>query len=219
VWDLTQHKLLWEQEYEGYGINFSQFISWEGKECLLLTFDQKAIIVSQETGDILGEFQYIRPGEQNLPPYGSRFYSSKFSTCPFSFAYNQAKRWLTCGEFVGRRVRIYSIDPPYPLLREFSADLPPQHTLLGGAWMVGKAEVNGNGRYLTVEYEYSGRNIVTACFPCEVYDTDTWELVWYENRAEVYEVTVSPNGKKIAFLRGKMLEIGDFAPSQIEIGN
>ena len=69
--------------------------------------------------------------------------------------------------------------------------------------------MNANGKYLTVQYEYSGRYILITRLPTEVYDTDTWELIWYENKEEVSAVTVSPNEKKIAFLRDTILEMGD----------
>jgi hypothetical protein len=47
-------------------------------------------------------------------------------------------------------------------------------------------------------------------YPTDIFDIRTRKLVWRENCYEIEGVTLSPDGKKMAFIRNNIIEIGDF---------
>ena len=49
--------------------------------------------------------------------------------------------------------------------------------------------------------------------PTEIYDTDTWQCCWFENSEAIKDVTLSSDGKMIAYRRGNILEVGSFMPN------
>lgn len=209
-WDLTRDELLWENIVKGYAIKFAQLLVWQDQPAVL----HRADILSQATGATLGSFEYAPLRGDNV---GRLLFSGNH------IAYHTDARWLACGDFDSRRVRLYGIDPPYSLLREL--DQPPRSL----AWRVDGVTLNGNARYLTVATRFSPMMARHLRFPTEVYDVTTWKRVWYENRENIGDVIVSPNGQKIAFMRSgpidewhrdistvvkKVVELGDFYPEE-----
>jgi hypothetical protein len=199
LWNLGQATMHWELDVaEMYELPFViEFVVWEQQECVLLVSFNKLQIVSRETGDVLGKHMF----------------DGGFSAFSLATTYNRTKRWLVCGEFGelgGRRVRVYSIDLPFTLLSEVMVGAS-HHAPSDGIWHINRLMVSGNGEYLVAQYRmYSGRFIARTSFPTDVYDTGTWELVWYEDMADVHTVTISPDGERMAFLRESVLEIGEF---------
>jgi hypothetical protein len=45
----------------------------------------------------------------------------------------------------------------------------------------------------------------------EIFDVETWKLVWSEDSLSIHDVSLSPDGRKIAFVNGSRLEIRDFS--------
>jgi len=43
----------------------------------------------------------------------------------------------------------------------------------------------------------------------EIYDTATWKLVWQKNTEHIRDISISPDGKKVALMRDNVFEIGD----------
>ena len=67
-----------------------------------------------------------------------------------------------------------------------------------------------DGKYLLAEYFFGGRGTSTTLLPTEIFETRTWKVVWKKNDLEIKSVTMSPDGTKIALLRGNTLEVLPF---------
>ena len=79
------------------------------------------------------------------------------------------------------------------------------------------AKVSGNK--LQVMAYGGGRNLnVRIRKDCaDIFEVGTWKRVWHENSLKISSVTLSPDGKKMAFIRDKRwLEIGPFVPQPEE---
>ena len=80
----------------------------------------------------------------------------------------------------------------------------------GGDWRVRRVQFLADGKYVLAEYKFRGRGTSTVLEPTEIFETRTWKVVWKENDLEIKSVTLSPDGKKIAFLRANTLEVRPF---------
>ncbi|MCX7591715.1 MAG: hypothetical protein N2255_08815, partial [Kiritimatiellae bacterium] len=113
--------------------------------------------------------------------------------------------------FYDRRVRVVSLREPGTVVFEANTHDNP-HKPHGGVWRVTGVEFLARGRYLLAEYSFDGRLTAVVLNPTDIFDTDTWQKVWHENSEQIRAVTLSNDGKKLAFIRNGVLEIGDFIP-------
>lgn len=124
---------------------------------------------------------------------------------------------LACTGIFGRWIRVFSLDPPYALVYEANRFVHPC-VPRRGMWQVSALRFDGD-HYLVVESGWGGR------FPkhmnlSEVLDTDTWRVVWRDDRPDIRGVTLSPDGTKLAFKdlrdpKHPYLTIGPFLPKGI----
>ncbi|MHC4399730.1 MAG: hypothetical protein ACYTG0_08625 [Planctomycetota bacterium] len=63
---------------------------------------------------------------------------------------------------------------------------------------------------MIVEYCFAGRSTWRELEPTEILETESWKKVWSENSLNIGSVCLSPDGKKMAFVRDGVLEIGPF---------
>lgn len=132
---------------------------------------------------------------------------------------NPRRRLLAVGVGFGRRVKVISLDAPFKTLYDLNALDDPR------LWNQERIQFTG-GHYLVVDYDYSragGRNFADAFDKTlffrstDIYDMRTGARVWRENRksGDCGNLTLSPDGKRMAILRNGVIEIGEFAPQAL----
>ncbi|MFZ2806548.1 MAG: hypothetical protein WAZ60_09155 [Desulfosalsimonadaceae bacterium] len=208
LWNLINNQLVWEKRLSDTNIGIIRFIDFDNEQCILVAGAYKAYIISQNDGGILREISYSEPKEID-ESYYSRF-DYKFVATQID--YNDDRRWLACTDLGSRRVRIYSIDSPNTLVSEINSERNPRPSIYGG-WIGDYIKFNLDGDYLIVKYEFSGRLAWTECRSTEIYDINKWQICWFENKPNIYNVSLSPDGKMMALQRDKIIEIGEFKPN------
>jgi hypothetical protein len=218
---------LWQRALPSQYIRTSPLLAFaptatNGVADVLVDLDgQEALVLSGSTGDELGRFTYghIESDEEaarRAKRFGVRSLSRdpamKFSV--MSFAIDAGTRRLACGSLHGRRVRVVETVRPYLTLFEANANDNPW-VPDGGVWSVERVTFLCQGKYLLAEYRFGGRSTAPPMYPTDIFATDTWSRVWHENSLAIRSVTLSPDGKKIAFLRQCRVEIGDFLPADV----
>lgn len=228
LWDFrSRPKCLWSKELKPpchHNLIDVFFIEREKYSAVLLCFWDGAAIISQEKGELLDFFSYGIPNsDATRKAYREKFnlWSVREKDNSLDFDVFQAdycpeKRWIACGTIDRREIRIVSVDSKHDIINILNADAPPDRPT-GGSWKVRRLSFAGQGKYLLVEYDFSGRLAAKTIESTEIYDTETWKLVWYENKRNITSVIISPDGKKIAFMRDQILEIGDFIPQEINL--
>jgi hypothetical protein len=176
---------------------------------------REGVLLSRDDGTLIDQFRFgtIESfGTRNrfrLPLLGGgpsvRFSSGDTSVDP-------SGRLIACGCVDDRRVRVVSIDPPHKMVFEANTNDHAERPR-GGVWSVTRVEFVSQGKYLLVEYHFGGRGTRVTYNPSDIFDTATWRKVWHENSLEVRSVTLSPDGKKMAFIRGDYVEVGPFQPN------
>ena len=69
------------------------------------------------------------------------------------------------------------------------------------------------GRYLIAELHFGGRGCLSPRNVTEIYDADTWKVVWRSTSSEITNITISPDGRTMAYARTDgHLELVPFAP-------
>jgi len=208
-WDLEKNRILWRKDYKFSRILLLDFLKYKNNSCILLAGPENTILVLMDNGDIINDISYNNPSDYStFSPslFNIGFYASGVS-------YNSTKQWIACGDFNSRRVRIFSIKDTIKLVSELNSNDDPSLPW-GGVWWVDNIEFNENGKYMVIEYSFSGRGTSVICEPTEVYNVDIWKICWEENKLNVREVTISPDGKKIAYLRDYILEEGDLGETE-----
>lgn len=217
VWSVTPSEKWFTRAF------VADFIEREGIPMVLAADSHFAYLLDRKSGGIVDTFRVDGNATgAELSAYARKLKPSKIEDLD-GYSYlqfnpcrgdcNPGRHLLALGAFYGRRIRLFSLDPPYPLLFEantFDNPILPG----GGTWCVNDVRFVG-GHYLIAEYQFAGRSRVIPCqsyHTTDIFDLDTWKRVWHESRDEVTNVTLSPDGKKLALLRGGALEIGDFVP-------
>jgi hypothetical protein len=202
------------------GLETVGFFERGGVPLILLAFGgREAAILSRADGSLVEMFTYghIETDDEAVA-YKRKFGldlsdgdpALRFTT--HAMAFEPSRRWVACGAFWGRRVRVVSADPPHETVFEaHGGDSPWQPA--GGVWRVQRVEFAAGGRYLIAEYHFGGRGTLLVMEPTEIYDTRTWQIVWQEESLSISDVSLSPDGQTLAFRRSSVLEIGRFAPS------
>ncbi len=224
LWKICEKRqLLWKiDKFTREGLYpIIKFIRYKGEECIIVAFNVgKAIVVAQENGKVLDSFEYgPQDNEEILKEIKKKFHIScpeGVNECDLDFsssklAYDSTNRLLASGDGHSQRVRIVEIDPPHKMIIELNSECNPRQPK-GGTWKVTKLGFTKDGKYLLVEYDYQSLITGVSFSPTEIIDTETWQYCWFENSEEISEVTLSPDGKMIAYKRGSVLEVGSFVP-------
>jgi hypothetical protein len=201
LFDFEKRILIWEKKIESCGIKNADFIKRNGKNLVLCACSTKADILNIDTGEVVRTIKYTGP-DNDTEKISPGFWA-------WQIAYNPVSRLLACGDFDSRRVRIYSTEPPFPLIRELNA-LDTPNRPMGGVWRVAGIEFNRDGSYLIVRYEFTGRWTSKRFFPTEVLSTGTWSVCWSENSEDLTHVSLSATGGHIAYVEHGVLKIGMF---------
>ena len=225
-WQLAPaRKLMWSTEFPDVirSLKLVSFFHREGKEYVLLAFAgiRGGVVLSREDGRVVERLTYGPiETEKDRRAYKRKFdlgsvRDSSLDFSPCVFAFEPSLRLLACGAFCGRRVRVLSMDTTHKVVFEANTNDHPYRPR-GGVWCVTGLRFAGD-KYLIVDYRFGGRLTSLFLDPTDIFEVGTWKRVWHENSLTISHVTLSPDGKKMALIRGKdWLEIGPFVPEPDE---
>jgi hypothetical protein len=145
--------------------------------------------------------------QMDVIPYGNK---APKEDIPYLIPYFAAstclvpeKEWLICGTEETKRIRILSLNPPHPVLKEVG------NTGINGLgiWSTDHLTSAAHGRLLLTESEWGSR--LWGKTETVILDTDTWKVLW--RAASDESAFLSPDGKRLGIFKGnKMLEILPF---------
>jgi hypothetical protein len=195
------------------------FFRRDGKNLMALaTHPGEGYILSLDDGRVVSRIRY-NSFDSERPPKNA---ISDDSAGPFKasqFSFDPSRDWLACGTSEGRGVRVFSLHSSAKLIFETNVYDNP-HLPKGGKWSVEHVEFAAGGQYLVVERHFGGRGTGIRVNATEVFETKTWRKVWWKNSEYISSVCVSPDGKKMAFVRSNFmhnrsfLEIGSFVETE-----
>lgn len=193
----------------------------KAEEQLLLVLDRaKAVILSRRTGATVRELILGRAETDEEVAKRNRGFglqvddgdpSSYFSPCTFS--YDQSKHLLACGAFFDKRVRVIDIFAPEKEVFEANTDVNPAWPP-GGSWKVRRVQFASGGNYLVARYVFSGRKTKVSIDSTEIFDSGSWKCVWKTDDPKISSVTLSLDGRSLAYVRDKAIEIIPFQPKR-----
>jgi WD40 repeat protein len=191
-----------------------------GEELLFAVGGQEAVILSRRTGETirrfsLGHIETEKEAARRNRKFGMGFDSDDVALyfSSYRFSYDSKSRLLACGAAHDKRVRVISILPPEKVVFEANTDVNPARPR-GGFWKVDRVEFAGSGRYLIASYHFGGRGTSLTINSTDVFDTSTWTCVWSEEDSKIGSVTLSPDGRLLAYVRDNGIEIMPFKPNR-----
>jgi hypothetical protein len=188
----------------------------QGKDEILAAVDgHLGVLFSPGDGQVLRRFplghrETLQESKARAKKFGLRegtethFYATHF-------AYDQASRLLACGCYRDKRVRIVNTMVPEKVVFEANTDSNPERPR-GGQWSTRRVEFAGSGSFLIVDYEYQARN--REMQHTEIFETKSWKIVWNKESLNLGAVTISPDGKLMAYVKDKFIEIAPFLPNR-----
>jgi hypothetical protein len=195
LWNVSTKELVWRAYIKDPTIVLLQFIDFQGKECILIGCTRKIYIFYKDDGQLVKEIE------------------TYFTANKFSFV--ESRRLLAFGAFTGKRVDIFSLNnlekPLYQINpSSYRSDSKKGH------WKVRTLNFSADGKFLITQFLLTGLHGKKPNMDTEIYNMDTMKICWQENTLNFDNVTISPNGKKIAFMCGNILEMCDFKPLLVE---
>ncbi|MGA2616892.1 MAG: hypothetical protein ABSF26_04725 [Thermoguttaceae bacterium] len=178
------------------------FCKLGGKDVVFLAFHPSRFgcLFSQEDGKVVRTIPYGPTQRRSLELRDEE----EERGYPHTFSIDSTRNLLASGDFTGRRIRVVAIEDGGKLVFEaHAADAPDRPR--GGVWSVERVEFAANGRYLIATYHFGGRGTWRTATPTEIYDTKTWQKVWQDDDKAIRQIIVSPDGKKMAYLRAGTL--------------
>ncbi len=226
MWKLSEPKhKLWSQPLPGsrdvvayatpVGIlndwnNGSEFINLDGQRCAEL---------DPQTGEIKRTFTFgpIETDEESKLK-AKKFGVSEDEADAVKFfvgerAYDAKRRWIACGSGNGQRTRVIDVARPEKILFEANSNANPFRPR-GGSWRVDRVEFLAEGNYLVTETVYS-RRFGPFKYLTEVFDTSSWRSVWESKDPKTHSVTLSPDGRAMAYVRGTTVVICPFVTKEV----
>jgi hypothetical protein len=129
-------------------------------------------------------------------------------------SYDPSRRYIACGSFFDRRMRVVRSDSLHEVVFEAHSDDDPKEPE-GGVWNVSRVEFLGSGRFLLAEQRWGGRGSDVVRIVTDIYETDGWKQVWNEDCRTTKSVTLTPDGTKLGCLRNGVVEIHNFRPGSM----
>jgi WD40 repeat protein len=181
---------------------------------------REAVILSMRTGDAIRSFRLGHiENEQEAAKRNRRFglrYDKGDPALYFSshhFSYEEKTHLLACGASSDKRVRVLDISPPVKVVFEANTDVNPARPR-GGLWHVSRVEFASGGKYLIAGYDFGGRLTRVSIDSTEIFDTRTWKCIWNEEDSKIGSVTLSLDGRLLAYVRDNGIEIIPFEPKE-----
>jgi len=216
---------IWENTYTGFtNPNMGRFYSPNDSLNLLLVVSfQDVHIYSWSDGKLLHSFSlYIETTEEELQNRIERFHLEQWSSLhdaeftPFQMAFAPEKELIACQDDNSKRFRVFSTKPNSGLIYKGNENESPKSQsswlYASGPWLYDGIRFGGGGKYLLVSYQLGTRAMfrpIPQQLVTEIYDTDTWKLIWQKNTEHIRNICVSNDGQKVALMRDNIFEIGD----------
>jgi WD40 repeat protein len=181
---------------------------------------QEGLVLSRRTGDTIRTFTlgHIET-DQEATKRNRRFglgYDWGDPALYFSshhFSYEETNHLLACGASHDKRVRVLDITPPVKVVFEANTDVNPARPR-GGLWKVSRVEFASDCKYLIAGYDFGGRMTKVSIDSTEIFDTRNWKCIWSEEDSKIGSVTLSPDGRLLAYVRDDGIEIVPFQLKQ-----
>jgi hypothetical protein len=215
LWQLRpEKKILWSVELPPTVANsistyFAGFFQKnEDKFIVISEGGENGYILSQNDGTIISRFTFghIESDKELLNYKKKNNLQNVYRFHSYCISLERSNRLLACGSFDDKRVRVISLDSPFPMLFEANAGVDPNKPR-GGRWYVMKVRFAGDN-YLIIEYTFAGRGTSVVYEPTEIFDMRSWKIIWSENSRKISSVSISQDGGKIALVKDNVLEIG-----------
>ncbi len=197
----------------------AEFLDYKGGKAILIAFSGIiAHIISEKDGSLIKTIEYSPPETSKMIRTAAETFHLPFnaSNAGLRFTaseidYNPKRRLLALGDLGSRRVRIIRIDPPFDIIAELNtADNP--HYPEDGGWSIRRVKFYAD-KYLLVDYHFGGTQVYSKYInQTAIYNIETMKICWEKNTQHIASVIISPDGKKLAFMRDMALEIGPFIP-------
>ena len=230
LWRLKpQEERLWRMELPPsfFSLRETGFFEADGKGLVFLAFTgEKGYLLSAADGALVAALYYDGHTKADLGapapsqgPHGQDVAPDGVAGLPLRYAASafliDPARRLVAQAWSDSRVHVISLDPPYDMVFAAPAgenpykDLPyPWHA----EWFPWKVQFAGE-KYLIAEWYLGGRGCMVQELWTRIYDVDTWKVVWLCKTPTVQSLTMSPDGKKLAYLFHDNLEIVPFIAS------
>jgi len=216
---------IWETTYKGFTHPIiGRFYSKNGALYLLIVYFRDVWIYSCNNGKLVTTFSlFMETPKEELQKRIRQFnleewYSSPFDAefMPFKIAFSPEKEIVACQDDGSKRFRVFSAIPDFELIYAGNENESPKSKsslrYASGPWIADGIQFGGRGKYLLVSFKLGTRarwRSIPQQLVTEIYDTDTWELIWQKNTEHIRNMTISHDGKKVALMRDNVFEIGD----------
>lgn len=157
-----------------------------GSPCVVLApFGIEAFVLSAHDGRLLFTLPY-----KVMPEGATRdFFASYVSFDP-------KRAYLAWGDLRSRYVRVLTVEASPKMVFE-NYKVPPR-TGFGGSWRV--TAIRFSGDYLVAEQFFSGRAVLWPHQITDIWRVTDWKRVWSVDSGHISGATVSPDGRRIAYL-------------------
>lgn len=230
MWTLPIQKApVWKQSLsECYGPKFIKpLLEPQDSMVVIATSGHNATILDRKTGEVKDSFAFghIETDEEAVirrKKFKIRIDdddpSLRFSAMTYSQGLNNDEEYIALGAFFDKRVRILRLISPYSTVFEANTDVNPWKPF-GGVWRVSRVAFMSDGKYLLADYEFGGSGTSKVFDPTEIFDTTTWKVVWRNDDTNISSITLSPDGRTMAFLRNNIIELQSFDPKMNQQGD
>jgi hypothetical protein len=219
---------IWENTYKGsYIPRMGCFYSKGGSVYLLLVDFRDVRIYSCSDGKLVHSLSlFIETPEKELQNRIKQFHLQNWCSArdvefePMEMAFSPERELVACQDQTSKRFRVFSTKPGSGLVYKGNENESPKSksSLLyaSGPWgytgASDRIQFGGGGKYLLVSFMLGTRAMfrpIPQQLVTEIYDTDTWKLIWQKNTEHIRNISISNDGMKVALMRDNVLEIGD----------
>jgi hypothetical protein len=225
AWRLSEpRERLWKRGFDTEGEMYanrprplSVLGDWITEPLLIKLNTERCLELDPRTGGIrrtftFGPIESEKEAELRLKKFGGR--EDDFSSFSAgSIEYEPKRGWLACGCSHDQRARVISLSATEKIIFEVNAEKNPFRPW-GGSWSTTVSFLAG-GDYLLVECEYS-RRFGPFKLEREIYETASWRLVWKGDDYRMTSLTLSPDGKTMAYTRKATMVICPFLPKPLD---
>jgi len=215
---------IWEDTYKGpYKPNSGTFYPKGGSNYLLLVIFHDVRIYSCNDRKLVHSLSlFIETPKEELQNRIKQFHLQNWCSAsdvefePIEMAFSPERELVACQDQTSKRFRVFSTKPDSGLVYKGNENESPKSEsswrYASGPWLCDGIQFGGGGKYLLVSYQLGTRarfRPIPQQLVTEIYDTDTWKLIWQKNTEHIRNISISNDGKKVVLMRDNIFEIGD----------